>query len=329
MIDVKAYKQKDSFNGSIEWWMTKDGLMADGVIERTRGTPATTRRIWHTWKSFIIEAAKKYDVPVELIVATIATESGGKPSALRKEPGYTSDSATPHRISPGLMQTLISTASTTLGRKVTREELFDPRTSILAGTSYINDQRRKTGLTPPKVAAAYNSGSVYQQNGSKNRWKMRQYPIGTGEHVDRFVQWFNDIWAVFKLEGIPEGVPSFYAAFNGASGIDRSEVEEKMKDNSRVVKNARKSSFLSKLQAWFSAIFGGGAVAGTVVDRVVTTTDTTKSVFERLGIDEGLVLAIALFGVAVGSILIYLNQRKVIDARVEDEISGKTDSTEY
>lgn len=329
MIDIAAHSNEDSYNGSITWRMTKDGLEADGRIDRTRGTPATVSKIWDTYRSFIIEAAKKYDVPVELIVATIATESNGNASALRKEPGYRSDSETPHRISPGLMQTLISTASGTMKKKLSREDLLNPRTSIMAGTSYINDQRRLTALTPPKVAAAYNAGSVYKQDGHSNRWKMRQYPIGTGKHVDRFIQFFNDIWAVFKLNGGPDSAPSFYASFNGQAPVDRKVVEKKLEKDSRIVKNAKESSFWSKLQAWFTGIFGTGAVAGTVIERVTTTTDTTKGLFEKLGIDQGLVFGLILAVVAGVSILIYIRQQKVIDARVEDEISGKTDSTEY
>jgi hypothetical protein len=31
-----------------------------------------------------------------------------------------------------------------------------------------------------------------------NRWRMRQYPIGTPHHADRYVQWFNDCFRVFQ-----------------------------------------------------------------------------------------------------------------------------------
>lgn len=134
----------------------------------------------------------------------MATESGGRPTALRKEPRYISDDETPHQISPGLMQTLISTARETLkDDTLDREWLFVPRNSIKAGTSYINQQKSKTDLDPPKVACAYNAGGVYDNNGSDNRWKMRQYPIGTGEHCTRFVKWFNDAVFVLKSHSTP------------------------------------------------------------------------------------------------------------------------------
>ncbi|MBT8381705.1 MAG: lytic transglycosylase domain-containing protein, partial [Ignavibacteria bacterium] len=82
------------------------------------------------------------------------------------------------------------------------KSLKKPSNSIKAGTSYIAEQFPITNFDPPKVACAYNSGGVYQNRGKKNRWKMRQYPIGTAKHCDRFVNWFND--AVFVLKSHPK-----------------------------------------------------------------------------------------------------------------------------
>lgn len=95
------------------------------------------------------------------------------------------------------MQTLISTARSTLKDKsIDRNWLLVPDNSIKAGTCYIAEQTGKTGLDPPKVACAYNAGSIIRNTGPENRWKMKQYPIGSGEHCDRFVKWFNDAVAV-------------------------------------------------------------------------------------------------------------------------------------
>jgi hypothetical protein len=80
---------------------------------------------------------------------------------------------------------------------VDRSWLLDPANSIAAGTAYIAQQAKLTRLDPPLVAAAYNAGRLAKNDGAKNRWKLRQFPIGTGEHVDRFVRFFND--AVFVL----------------------------------------------------------------------------------------------------------------------------------
>ena len=178
---------------SIEWCIGAEGVQTHDGFERTPGEPATVRRIWKTNQKDISYAAYLLGVPIEVIVACIATESGGKKLSLRKEPGYVSDAATPHRVSAGLMQTLLSTATDTMGVKISRDQLFQPRVSILSGTMYIRKQSKTTHLDPPLIFAAYNAGGVYQQTGSKNRWKTRQYPIGTSHHVDRAVKWLNDV----------------------------------------------------------------------------------------------------------------------------------------
>lgn len=100
------------------------------------------------------------------------------------------------RVSIGIMHTLISTASDALGKRVTRAELLRPEVSIAAGASYINHQKRVTGWDPPVVGAAYNAGSVRENQSPRNPWRMVQYPIGTGQHCNRFVAFYNDAVAV-------------------------------------------------------------------------------------------------------------------------------------
>lgn len=187
-----------SFEDGARWRLTADGVEVDGTgVERTKGSPNTVTRVWEAFAAEINRTARARRVPCELIVATICTESGGKKDAVRLEPGYKSDEATPGKVSPGLMQTLISTASEVMGRKVDRAWLLEAANSIEAGAIYIARQSKKTGFDPPLVAAAYNAGSLKYQDGKNNRWKLRQFPIGTGKHCDRFVQFFND--AVYVL----------------------------------------------------------------------------------------------------------------------------------
>ena len=57
---------------------------------------------------------KNFYVPCVLIIATITTVSVGKADSRREEPGFISVNAAPHRVSVGLMQTLISTIGETL-----------------------------------------------------------------------------------------------------------------------------------------------------------------------------------------------------------------------
>ena len=154
--------------------------------------------MWEGHAEAINRAARARRVPCELIVATICTESGGRADAVRLEPGYVSDEETPQKVSPGLMQTLVSTARETLQLSVDRRWLLGPANSIQAGTAYIAKQAKMTRMDAPLVAAAYNAGRLKHQAGRENRWKLRQYPIGTGKHCDRFVRFFNDAVAVLR-----------------------------------------------------------------------------------------------------------------------------------
>jgi hypothetical protein len=201
----------------VQWQVTKDGIAIDGQPPQgTPGEPETVRRVLEDFGDAIRHWSTTLSVPAELIVATVCTESSGRPEAMREEPGFVSDAATPHRVSAGLMQTLISTAQETLAMpQIDRSWLLDPDNAIRAGTAYIARQARTTAFDPPVVACAYNAGSVYENRGAANRWRMRQYPIGTGHHADRFAAWFNDCTRVLgehEAAGRAEWIPlvSFY-----------------------------------------------------------------------------------------------------------------------
>lgn len=184
------------FPESVKWRLTNDGIeiAGDGAVKRTKGNPDTIKKIWQNYGKEIALYSTKYKVPIEIIIANIATESSGNPKAYREEPGFVSDEKTPARVSGGLMQTLVSTANQVLGlgKKVTSKDLFVPDISINAGVGYIATQAFKTNLDPVLVPVAYNAGGIYLQKGDANRFKMRMYPIGTSEHVDRYILWFND-----------------------------------------------------------------------------------------------------------------------------------------
>lgn len=202
----------------VQWYLSADGLIVDGQLPRSPGTMVTVPRVWNKFSTEIVAAALAFKVPVELIVATICTESAGNPLALRTEPGWTSDAATPKRISAGLMQTLISTAREALNdASIDREALFTPSVSINAGTAYISQKRQLTQFDPPVVACVYNAGGIYANNGPANRWGMRQYPIGTGRHADHFVMWFNDIFTFLRnnRQLLPADVCSFVQLLRG------------------------------------------------------------------------------------------------------------------
>lgn len=64
---------------------------------------------------------------------------------------------------------------------------------IDACAAYIkfNRDQKGTDWDPIYVACAYNAGGLYENKGALNRWKLRQYPIGTGNHADRFAAYFS------------------------------------------------------------------------------------------------------------------------------------------
>lgn len=175
-----------AFPGGLGWRTTPAGVLLEGEVEPrgTTGAPTTVRRIWRNFAPIILAVAEQSKVPPELIVATIATESHGDPTAMRTEGDG--------RQSVGLMQTLLGTAGEMLGREVTAAELTDPETSITAGALYIRRQRAQTEYEPPLVAAAYNAGGL-RETGA-NRWRL----VSTPEHLDRFCMFYNDAVRVAK-----------------------------------------------------------------------------------------------------------------------------------
>ncbi len=155
------------FSGSKKWRLSKNGLEIEGMgIVRTKGAPQTVKRVWDSYGKWIRESSEDFNVPVEQILTTLCTESGGYNSNPREEEDYISDEETPHRVSPGLIQKLISTARETLKKHgveeatIDRKWLLEAKNSIRAGASYIAQQKTKTEPDPVLVAAAYNSGAL-------------------------------------------------------------------------------------------------------------------------------------------------------------------------
>ena len=205
-------KQPHQFRDSVSWQLAAEGVIIENKRppETSGGEPKTVRSVWQRFRAPLEEWSQKFGVPMELIIATICTETRGDPDAVREEPGYVSDEKTPHKVSPGLMQTLISTARKTLAiDSIDREWLLKPENSIRAGTAYIASQWTSTSFDPPKVGCAYNAGGIYYNQSDANRWKMRQYPINSADHADRFVKWFNDCFVMFQKDNVKPEVSFF------------------------------------------------------------------------------------------------------------------------
>lgn len=208
------------FDARLRWCVTSRGVQIEGEASprRTPGVPATVHKTVEWFKHDIRESAKAYNVPAELIIACICTESTGRAKkredaafARREEPGFVSDTATPGRVSIGPMQTLIATAREALkDPRIGTVQLLDPAVSIKAGTAYIAQQFAKTGYDPPLVAAAYNAGGVYDDPVPGLPFSLRDFPAGSDSHVERFVAWFGDAMAVVAEDpAFWAGVPTF------------------------------------------------------------------------------------------------------------------------
>lgn len=206
------------FPGSVEWRLAPGGLeVRDGPDDPqpdlvASRVPAQTRRILQEAGPALFDAARAQGVPAELLLATAWTETGGRFDAMRQEPGYVSDEATPQRVSGGPSGLLLSTLREVLGDPgLGRADLLDPAKAMRGLAAYLQRQRSLTGFDPPLVAAAYQAGALYFQDGPTNRWKLRTYPIGTPQYVDRYLIAFNDALGALRETPPPEGVPSFAA----------------------------------------------------------------------------------------------------------------------
>lgn len=198
-----------------QWHLSETGIVVDGQLPRA-GTP-TAARAWAAHGAAMQRVAQAQGVPVELLLATACTESGGRAEAVREEPGYLDDQTTPHRVSPGLMQTLISTAREALSDpRIDRARLLQPETSLAAGAAYIRRQaisaRVPTGFDPPLVAIAYNAGSLRP---AQNPWGLVQTRRADHFHADVFCGFFNDALAVLGAVPPQPATPSFLLLLRG------------------------------------------------------------------------------------------------------------------
>ena len=213
------------FDGQ-EWRYDERGVYlrdyADGDEPiRTRGEPITCREIMKRCGEEILAASKKYQIPMALIIMTIATETGiyrkygfTGPYTFRWEPHVEVTDVSPHLwgdYSAGPMQTLATTAREVIQRhhlsydafKVApvyerRPEppevhpLYDYATNIDIGGAEIKYRWDRTGNDQILVAAAFNAGGLYESD--KNAWRLRS----TGDHLDRAARWYGDACAVIK-----------------------------------------------------------------------------------------------------------------------------------
>lgn len=208
-IDRAALGSMHSHAGGRAWRVAPDGIhTSDEGPHRTRGEPTSVRLYLAVWGEELRAVAWDQGVPVALLLMTICTENGGAKldgqrlvyPAERREPGFTSYEATPHKVSFGPCHVLLSTARAALGdRTLTARDCMDPGVNIRAMAAYVAQQFDRTGFDPILVAAAYNAGSVKTATSGKlsNPWRLRSWP----GHLDRAAAWYGDAVAVLKEAG--------------------------------------------------------------------------------------------------------------------------------
>jgi peptidoglycan L-alanyl-D-glutamate endopeptidase CwlK len=184
---------------------------------RTPGAPTTCQTIIDLYGPAIHKAAIDHNVPPELIVMTIATETAanrrsdftGAPT-FAWEPNVKVEDVHPPTFgdySVGPMQTLATSARDVIRRlglpypdpfaiapyirqrpnpAPAQHPLYAGGPNIDIGTAEIRSRIAKTGLDPILIAAAYNAGGVYESE--QNEWHLRS----AHDHLDRASKWFGD-----------------------------------------------------------------------------------------------------------------------------------------
>ncbi|MFO1310619.1 MAG: lytic transglycosylase domain-containing protein [Burkholderiales bacterium] len=125
-------------------------LMASPAFERLVTHPNAAR-----FDALITRHAKANELPVPLVKAMIAAESGYEPAAVSTKGAL------------GLMQVMPDTAMrygiADDGKRTLADKLFDPETNVRVGTRYLKDLLRLFGNDLELALAAYNAGEAAVQ----------------------------------------------------------------------------------------------------------------------------------------------------------------------
>jgi len=194
---------------------------------RSPGAPTTCLSILDLYGPAIHQAAMTYQVPPELIVMTIATETAFArnanftgPKTFRWEANVEVRDVNPPTFgdySAGPMQTLATTAREVIVRQhlnypqpfnvapyyvaepvpapaLTDNPLYEGGTNIDIGTAEIKSRIPIAGIDPILTAAAFNAGGLYASD--RNAWRLRT----ANDHLDRAAAWYGD--ACFVLHSL-------------------------------------------------------------------------------------------------------------------------------
>jgi Transglycosylase SLT domain len=163
--------------GGVSWRVLNQRVRVGGTA--ATGSVSAVRTCMNRYGASIRRWADHYQLSRASVAATALTESNCT------NPAGSSDG-----LSSGPMQVTASTCSALMGlsRATCRSRMHtSPDFSFQVGAKYMGSsyQRNQHHRDPPKIAAAYNAGSLRKT--SSNRWHM----VSTGNHINRFVLWYN------------------------------------------------------------------------------------------------------------------------------------------
>ncbi len=165
------------------------------------GSASTVTTCMKTYGASIVKYADLYRVSRASVVATAITESNCT------NPAGSSDglSAGPMQVTGG---TCAGTVSGYTSAACLAKMHASPDFSFLVGAKYMGSayQVAQHDHDPPKIAAAYNAGSI--RSSTANRWHM----IVTGNHIERWVGAYNAYRAWEKLQETARVVDAFGSA---------------------------------------------------------------------------------------------------------------------
>ncbi|HEY5337971.1 MAG TPA: lytic transglycosylase domain-containing protein [Rhizomicrobium sp.] len=110
----------------------------------------TSAQLLDRWKPYIVEAARKFDLPQPWIRAVLQRESGGRTMKAEGVPTISPTGAV------GIMQLMPGTYNDMRAEYDLGDNPADPHDSVIAGAAYLKWLHRKYGY--PNMFAAYNDG---------------------------------------------------------------------------------------------------------------------------------------------------------------------------
>lgn len=189
--------------GGVSWAVKAQKVT---VVAPPAGSVTAVASCMQRYGASITKWADAMKVSRASVVATAITESN-----------CTNPTGSSDGLSSGPMQVTGSTCASVAGGGISSAACktkmhANPDYSFEIGARYMGSsyQRNQHGSDPPKIAAAYNAGSI--RSSTANRWHM----VVTGNHIERFVGAYNAYRAWETSKGVAMlALPSTESFFEG------------------------------------------------------------------------------------------------------------------